>query len=74
MKKIATILSVVAILAFAACGDNSNTSEDQQVVEPVDNSGPQTEGERATDAVKDSANAGSDSTVRTDANAPSNPH
>jgi hypothetical protein len=38
------------------------------------NSGPETEGERAKNAVKDSANAGADSTVSRDADAPSTPH
>ena len=74
MKKVGTILSIVAILAFAACSDTSNTSDDQQVSEPVNNSGPGTEAERANDAVKDSASAGSDSTIQRDSDALSTPH
>ncbi|MBL7697198.1 MAG: hypothetical protein JNK79_03540 [Chitinophagaceae bacterium] len=75
MKKVGTILSIVAILAFAACGDSSeNTNGTEQVSDPVNNSGPGTEAERANNAVKDSANAGADSTIRRDADAPSTPH
>ena len=76
MKKIALTLSVAAMLALAAC-DSSNEDKGEgnnQVQDPVMNSGPETEGDRARDAVKDSADAGSDSTVRRDADAPSTPH
>jgi hypothetical protein len=75
MKKIAISLSVAAMIAFAACADNEDKGEgNDQVQDPVMNSGPETEGDRARDAVKDSAAAGSDSTIRRDADAPSTPH
>jgi hypothetical protein len=75
MKRIALTLSVIAMLAFAACsGNSSNDKSDTEVKDPVMNSGPETEGERAKDAVKDSADAGSDSTIHHDADAPSTPH
>jgi hypothetical protein len=75
MKKIAVSLSVAAMLAFAACASNEDKGEgNNQVQDPVLNSGPETEGDRARDAVKDSANAGSDSTVRRNDDAPSTPH
>lgn len=75
MKKIAITLSAATILSFAACSDNASKDEGgNQVQEPVMNSGPETEGQRARDAVRDSANAGSDSTVHHDADAPSTPH
>jgi hypothetical protein len=74
MKRIALTLSVAAILSFAACADNSDNKGEAPVDEPVMNSGPETEAERAKDAVKDSANAGADSTVSRDADAPSAPH
>ena len=71
MKKIAVILSAFALF-FAACGDNTSENEkkdegSEQVKEPVLNSGPETEQQRATDAVKDSS-------VRSDSNAQSLPH
>ena len=75
MKKIAILLSAAMIVFFTACGDNSSKDEgDSQVEDPVMNSGPNTEGERATEAVSDSAKAGSDSTVRKDKDAMSTPH
>ncbi len=74
MKKVATVLSVIAIMAFAACADNSDSKGSEQVDQPVLNSGPETEADRATDALKDSAAAGSDSTIRRNADAPSTPH
>ena len=74
MKKVATVLSVIAIMAFAACADSSDSKESEQIDQPVLNSGPETEGDRATDAVKDSAAVGSDSTIHHDADAPSTPH
>ena len=74
MKKIAISLSAAALLFLSSCGDNSNNEGGDQVDEPVLNSGPNTEGERATDAVADSANAGSDSTVQKDKDAMSTPH
>ena len=74
MKKIAA-LSVAAMLTLAACSDNADKGEgNNQVKDPVMNSGPETEGDRARDAVKDSASAGQDSTIRHDADAPSTPH
>ncbi len=73
MKKIAVVLSACALF-FAACGGNSDTGSQEnktegsdQVQDPVMNSGPETEQERATDAVRDS-------TVRSDSNAQSLPH
>jgi hypothetical protein len=75
MKKIAIILSAATIMVFTACGDNSSKDEGgDQVKDPVMNSGPNTEGERATEAVSDSENAGNDSTVRKDKDAMSTPH
>lgn len=75
MKKIAISLSVATMLAFAACSDNADKAEgNNQVQDPVMNSGAETEGDRARDAVKDSASAGDDSTIRRDADAPSTPH
>lgn len=74
MKKIAIFLSA-ATLFLAACGNDSSKNEGgDQVDEPVMNSGPNTEGERATDAVSDSSKAGSDSTVHHDKDAMSSPH
>ena len=75
MKKIAITLSVATMLTLAACSGHSDKGEgNNQVHDPVMNSGPETEGDRARDAVKDSAAAGEDSTVRRDADAPSTPH
>lgn len=74
MKKVAITLSVIAMLAFAACSDNSEKEGADQVKDPVMNSGAETEGERAREAVKDSAAAGGDSTIHRDADAPSTPH
>ena len=78
MKKTAIILSVATMLTFAACSDNAdkegNAPGQKPTDEPVMNSGPETEGDRAKEAVKDSANAGADSTVSRDADAPSTPH
>lgn len=78
MKKIAVFLSAITLTFLAAaCGDNSSettTTGDEQLQEPVMNSGPNTEGRRATEAVADSANAGSDSTVHVDRDAMSTPH
>lgn len=74
MKRIAITISVIAMLAFAACAESSENEGDNQVQDPVMNSGPETEGDRAKDAVKDSASAGEDSTVHRDADAPSTPH
>jgi hypothetical protein len=74
MKKIAIMLSA-ATLFLAACGNNSSKDEGgDQVDEPVMNSGPNTEGERATDAVSDSSKAESDTTVHRDKDAMSSPH
>ena len=74
MKKIAIFLSAGTLVFFAACGDNSSKNDGgDQVDEPVLNSGPNTEGERATDAVSDSANKDSDSVIR-DNDAMSTPH
>lgn len=71
MKKIAVILSACTLF-FAACADNKSDTEkhdegSEQVQDPVMNSGPETEQERATDAVRDS-------TIRSDSNAQSLPH
>ena len=76
MNKIAILLSAGTILFFAACGDNASSKDEggNQVDEPVMNSGPNIEGERATNAVSDSLNAGSDSTVHKDKDAMSTPH
>lgn len=75
MKKIAITFSLAIVLAFAACGDNTSNEEgNNQVQDPVLNSGPEAEAERAKDAVKDSASAGADSTIQRDADAPSTPH
>lgn len=75
MKKIAFTLSAAFIIAVSSCGDNSSKSEGgDQVDEPVMNSGSNTEGERATDAVADSANAVGDSTVERNNDAMSSPH
>lgn len=76
MKRFAITLSTVTILFFTACSDNSSSKDEggDQVQEPVLNSGPDVEGERATDAVRDSANAGSDSTIQRNKDAQSTPH
>ena len=74
MKKIAIFLSADTLVFFTASGDNTSKNEGgDQVDEPVLNSGPNTEGERATDAVSDSANAGGDSVIRNN-DAMSTPH
>jgi hypothetical protein len=74
MKKITLILSAAVIVIFAACKGDSKNQGGDQVSDPVMNSGANTEGERATDAVRDSANAGSDSTIHKDPDAMSTPH
>ena len=78
MKKIAITLSVATMLTFAACSDNADKGGQapgqKATDEPVMNSGPETEADRAKEALKDSANAGADSTVSRDADAPSTPH
>lgn len=75
MKKIAITLSLITMLAFGACGDNtSKEGDDNHMQDPALNSGPETEAEMAKDAVKDSADAGGDSTVQRDIDAPSTPH
>lgn len=80
MKRIAVTLSVCTLF-IAACGDNSNSStngkyEDgsNQVQEPVLNSGPETEQERATDAVRDSSIRNDSNSVRSDSSAQLLPH
>jgi ABC-type glycerol-3-phosphate transport system substrate-binding protein len=61
MKKTFVFLSAV-VLALSACSDNkSNPSKDgeEQIPQPVENSGPNTEGQRAVEAtVNDSTNPG----------------
>lgn len=75
MKKIAVTLSTAALLFFAACADdNSKNDGGDQLDDPVMNSGANTEGERATEAVSDSANADRDSSVRRNEDAMSAPH
>lgn len=72
MKKIAVLLSACTLF-FAACADNKTDNKEthdegsEQVQDPVMNSGPETEQERATDAVRDSS-------IRSDSNAQSLPH
>ena len=59
------IACCLGFVLITACGDSdlpSKESGDEQVPTPVPNSGPETEGERATNAVKDSTTA--DSTRR----------
>ena len=59
MKKL-FILCSVALLAAASCSDEGNPPKDgeEQVPQPVENSGPNTEGQRAVEAtVNDSTNA-----------------
>ena len=58
MKRISILLALV--VSFAACGNNDNNSTNEkhdegseQVQGPVLNSGPETERDRATDAVRD---------------------
>jgi hypothetical protein len=56
MKKLLIACSL-SVLLFTACGDSdlpSKESGDEQVPAPVPNSGFETEGERATNAIKDS--------------------
>jgi hypothetical protein len=74
MKKLTIILSATFLLFLSSCADDSKKEGGDQVDEPVMNSGPNTEGERATDAVSDSARGGSDSTVQSDKDAMSTPH
>jgi hypothetical protein len=74
MKKFSLILSASALLFFAACSGDSKNEGGDQVKEPVMNSGANTEGDRAKDAVSDSADAGSDSVVHKDKDAMSTPH
>lgn len=52
MKKFALIFLSAMIFAVASCKDEPEN--DPQVPVPVDNSGPTTETERATEAAKDS--------------------
>lgn len=74
MKKITLILSASALLFFSACSEGSKNEGGDQVKDPVMNSGANTEGERAENAVSDSANAGKDSVVHMDKDAMSAPH
>lgn len=69
MRKIAAILSAGALF-FAACGNEqpSKSEGGEQLKEPVMNSGPEAEQQRATNAVKDSAS------VHSDTSAMSTPH
>lgn len=71
MKNTALTLSASVLLFLAACSSNnepSKNSGNDQVKDPVMNSGPETETERAVDATRrDSASADyghPDSTVR----------
>jgi hypothetical protein len=78
MKKVAILLSS-AVLFFAACGDNSNenpdkNSGDEQIQEPVLNSGPEAEASRATNAVRDSLMKDSAKKVMGDSGAHTLPH
>ena len=64
MKKL-LVAFLLGMVMFTSCGDSdlpSKESGDEQVPAPVPNSGPETEAERATNAVKDST--GRDSTGR----------
>ena len=57
MKKFLTSIAFGFFLVFAACEDNNEPSKEsgeEQVPAPVQNSGAETESERATNAVKDS--------------------
>lgn len=76
MKRITIIISAITFFFFVACTDSSSKNEGgDQIEEPVLNSGANTEGERATDAVSDSANAGGDSAIiHRDKDALSTPH
>lgn len=59
MKKLFILFSV-ALLAAASCSDEGNPPKDgeDQVPQPVENSGPNTEGQRAVEAtVNDSTKA-----------------
>ena len=59
MKKLFIIFSV-ALLTAASCSDEGNPPKDgeDQVPQPVENSGPNTEGQRAVEAtVNDSTKA-----------------
>ena len=57
MKKLLCACAL-SLFLFTSCDDNdqpSKESGDEQVPSPVPNSGPETEAERATHAIKDSA-------------------
>lgn len=59
MKKL-SILCAFALLAIVSCSDEGNPSKDgeEQIPQPVENSGPNTEGQRAVEAtVNDSTKA-----------------
>ena len=59
------VVCTLSLMLFTSCGGSdlpSKESGDEQVPAPVPNSGPETEGERATNAVKDSTHR--DSTER----------
>lgn len=73
MKKMALALSAVLMIFISSCADDTKDEGGNQVDEPVMNSGSNTEGERATDAVSDSASTGGDS-VQRNSDAMSAPH
>jgi hypothetical protein len=70
MKGIALPLSASLFLFFASCSETpSKNSGDEQVPQPVLNSGPETEASRANKAVQDSAEQGHDKKDSTASNA-----
>lgn len=72
MKKLSLALPLAAMLFLGACssGDSGKSGErpdsegDEQVKDPVMNSGPQTEAERAETAVADSSAGYNDSSQK----------
>jgi len=73
MKKILLMMSAATLIFLTACTENesSKTEGGEQLDAPVMNSGANTEGRRAVEAVSDSA---SDSGVVRDKDAMSTPH
>lgn len=68
MKKLAILFLAVGMFAGVACSDEPSKDGEEQVSQPVLNSGAETEADRATEAAKDTATDGNraDSTVRND--------
>jgi len=62
MRNISIFLLSLFLAGSMACSDTNNTGKGgEQIQEPVLNSGPETEAERAMDQARDSVQVGKDS-------------